>query len=675
MSPVLLSSSRHSCCSLRLSSRERAVILCLAGAQSQKARDAASKGSAARRERVARPSGLPVFEKVTSLSIPTAGSGSSSSSGSGSAAVPPLPLPPPLPLELELQGLSPLDAQKRLTGRVKAARTLQDFAAIISAGGRLIDAICLVAILSGLPRAVQRAALPVVVTAPPPPAAAAAAAPAGAAGGGGPMGQLRGGGSSSALQLSEQDGRELAALVAGVVALVRIRLREFDSNGLVTVAVGLAKLSCHVPVEASVFRSLLTPLEPRLQGLTPKALANLMWALATAGVQPCGSWLSRFYTSLERQLDAFSGGDLATLLWGLAKLDLMPEVWLMDSVVAASLSGLRRSHCVADGATTLTCLARYYCAYNYRLGDEALGAFLAALQPGLREGAPGDLVAVVHSAVCMSHLPGRAFMLDLYAVLKDRLTCEPTLSYADFSRLLWSLSRVDCTPPRSWLREFVEVSTPKLAHLRPRALSELIWALACWDAKPSPRFLDEFFRASARRLNDYPPTQIADTLSALAKLGCRAPAPWLGGMLSSFAASLPDARAHELVVTLESVVAVADDRAWLAAPPQRAALQLLADTAASRFAAFDACSHARLVLALARANCCPGAAWLSEQQASLASAWSAEGGSGGGGGGGEGRRALPAGIDTATAAGLRQAYSQWEVELEPVLAAELEGRA
>ncbi|GIL75138.1 hypothetical protein Vretifemale_4915 [Volvox reticuliferus] len=268
--------------------------------------------------------------------------------------------------------------------------------------------------------------------------------------------------------------------------------------------------------------------------------------------------------------------------------------------------------------------------------------------------------------VCMSHMPGRAFMLDLYAVLKDRLTCEPTLSYADFSRLLWSLSRVDCTPPRSWLREFIEVSTPKLAHLRPRALSELIWALACWDAKPSARFLDEYFRASRRRLSDYPPAQVVDTLSALAKLGCRAPAPWLGDMLTSFCASLSEARAHELVSLLESVVAVADDRQWLAAPPQRAALQLLADTAASRFDAFDACSHARLVLALARANCCPGAAWLSEQQASLASAWSAEGGRTGGG--------MPAGIDTATAAGLREAYSQWEVELEPVLAAELEGR-
>ncbi|GLI62131.1 hypothetical protein VaNZ11_004694 [Volvox africanus] len=655
--------SQRRCCLLHCNSRGSSVILCLAGAQSSKAKDA--KRSISRTERTSRPGSLPVFEKVTSLSVP------SSSSTSPTVISPAFPT---VPLELELQGLSPLDAQKRLTERVKAARTLQDFAAIIAAGGRLIDSICLVAILSILPRAVQRSAVPVVTMAAahpvgqaglPPPAgnavgAAAAAAPVTTPAGG--AGTQR-----STLQLSDQETRELAGLVSGVVALVRVRLREFDSNGLVTVTVGLAKLSSYVAVEPAVFRTILTHLEPRLPGLAPKALANLMWALATAGVQPCGSWLSGFYNSLERQLESFSGSDLANLMWGLAKLDLMPEVWLMDQLLASCLAQLRRSHSVADGATLLTCLARYYCAYNFRVGEEALAAFLGALQPGLRAAAPGDLVAVVHSVVCMSHMPGRAFMLDLYAVLKDRLTCEPTLSYADFSRLLWSLSRVDYNPPRSWLREFIEVSAPKLPHLRPRALSELVWALACWDAQPSARFLDEYFRASRRRLSDYPPAQIVDTLSALAKLGCRAPAPWLGEMLTSFCASLPEARAHELVSLLESVVAVTDDRQWLAAPPQRAALQLLADTAASRFDAFDACSHARLVLALARANCCPGAAWLSEQQASLASAWSAEGGQSGGG--------MPAGIDTATAAGLREAYSQWEVELEPVLAAELEGRA
>ncbi|KAG2429018.1 hypothetical protein HXX76_011260 [Chlamydomonas incerta] len=688
----------------RLSRKERCVVQCLAGASPHQAPRARSQRSISRRSPQPR---APGFQPDKAPLI-----------GAAVTAASPLPAPQPLPLDVELQGLSPLEAQKRLTGRVKAARSLADFAAVINAGGRLVDAICLVAILSGLPRAVQRAALPVLTS-----SSSAAGASRGSS-----SSSSASGAAGAQLQLPEPEARELAALAAGVVALVRLRLREFDLNGLVTVTVGLAKLGGYVPVEAGVFRTILTHLEPRLPGLGTKALANLMWALATAGVQPCGSWLSRYYAAVERQLEegAWGGGDLANLLWGLAKFDLMPEVWLMDQLAAACLAQLQRSHCAADGATALTCLARYSCTYNYRLPDEVLGAYLAALQPGLRAAAPGDLVAIVHSAVCMSHMPSRPFMLEFYGAVLERLA--PTgattsaaaaasvgapqaaaggaaagagaaggadaavlrgsaaaaaaavrgggeLSGADFSRLLWSLSRVDCTPPRSWLREFVEVATPKLGSLRHRALSELVWALAVWDAKPSGRFLDEFYRVSARRLHEYPPAQIADTLSALSKLGCRAPAPWLGGMLAAFCASLlvavgqqgqgqgaaaggPEVRSHELVAVLEAAVDIADDRMWLGQPQQRRLLQLLADTAASKFAVFDAVSHSRLVLALARANLCPGAAWLAQQQASLASAWRSDGG---------------ADIDTATAAGLRQAYRAWDVELDSGLAAELEG--
>ncbi len=205
----------------------------------------------------------------------------------------------PHSLEAELQGLSPLDAQKCLTGRIKSARTLHDFSQVVAAGGRLVDSICLVAILAGLPRAVQRATLPVATP---------------------------GGPGASRAQLSTQDAAELSSLVSSLESLVRIRLREFDSNGLVTVAVGFAKLSTHVAVGPAVFRTLLSAVEPRLGGLATKALANLLWAVGTAGVQPCGSWLSGYYGAVERQLEAFSGGDLANLMWGLAKFDLMPEV-------------------------------------------------------------------------------------------------------------------------------------------------------------------------------------------------------------------------------------------------------------------------------------------------------------------------------------------------------------
>lgn len=189
----------------------------------------------------------------------------------------------PKPLEVELLDLSPLDAQKLLTARVKAARTLRDFAEILAAGGVLVDSICLSALLVRMPKAALGL-------------------------------RTAGSGVDAATERREL----LAALMPQVLSLLRLRLREFDAQGLVSAMVGLAKLTTDVPVQVdSSFRLILAYLQPRLGSLGPRALSNLVWACATAGVQPCGSWLSALYASVERQVDAFTSQDLANTLWGL----------------------------------------------------------------------------------------------------------------------------------------------------------------------------------------------------------------------------------------------------------------------------------------------------------------------------------------------------------------------
>jgi hypothetical protein len=66
-------------------------------------------------------------------------------------------------------------------------------------------------------------------------------------------------------------------------------------------------------------------------------------------------------------------------------------------------------------------------------------------------------------------------MTSYYTHIMRSLKHDPTLSYSDFQRLMWALSRIDYTPPLSWQKEFVAVSIPKLRHLKVRALSELVW--------------------------------------------------------------------------------------------------------------------------------------------------------------------------------------------------------
>lgn len=256
---------------------------------------------------------------------------------------------------------------------------------------------------------------------------------------------------------------------------------------------------------------------------------------------------------------------------------------------------------------------------------------------------------------------------------------DPSLtSSADFSRLLWALGRCDYTPSPSWLREFVDSSTARLCTLRVRALAELVWALSCWGCHPSPRWLKEFYRASAAKLADAPPQQLAVMVAGLAKLGCRAPEAWTGRALSAFASQLHWAKSHDLVTFLEGLVSVCEDPAWLAS--QANVLNQLADTAASKFHHLDCISHAKLVLALHSAGCCPGTAWLARQQSALAallrSSRDSDGSEGAGGSGaGAGGRGGEALLPQSTAADLRDAYARWQVELDTQLAAELNAEA
>ena len=51
------------------------------------------------------------------------------------------------------------------------------------------------------------------------------------------------------------------------------------------------------------------------------------------------------------------------------------------------------------------------------------------------------------------------------------LKYDPTLSYSDFQRLMWALSRVETAPTSGWQKEFVQVwkceppSSRAMAHI------------------------------------------------------------------------------------------------------------------------------------------------------------------------------------------------------------------
>lgn len=414
---------------------------------------------------------------------------------------------------------------------------------------------------------------------------------------------------------------------------------------------------------------------------TPQSLANLIWALATLNHQPSGAWLTEYYRRLDEQIEALGSRDVSNILWSLCKLDLMPDLWLRDSLVERALEAVKEQQLMdqqhqgqqgrmqtqgggaagaggggssvtqgqgQDRATLIQCLARWYFLYNYRPPDEWIAEYLRLVQPSLGAYLPFDLVSLVHSCVVMNYQPSRSWMTAYYRSVMHSLRNDSTLSTGDLQRLMWALSRIDFTPPLTWQREFVAVSVPKLRHLQMRALSEMIWALACWDCRPSPEWLAEFFNATGPHLYGARPQHISCQLSALAKLEVRVPGPWLDEALEAFVDQLADAKAHDLVTLLETITVVCVDKAWLSSHTNT--IKHLADTAASKFAVYDAVMHTKLCVALAAANVCPAADWLKKQQAALVSCLR----------GGDSD-------SQAAAQGLREVYRTWGAEVDTEL--------
>ncbi|GAX82823.1 hypothetical protein CEUSTIGMA_g10249.t1 [Chlamydomonas eustigma] len=547
-----------------------------------------------------------------------------------------------------LFGLSPQEC-RRLTARLKQAATYSDVRRLLPAQHAEwigVDTVCLTASLSALARVASKGA----------------------------------GGKGN--RLSTPDKLEILKHVNLLIHLTKPRLAELDVQGLAAVAVSIAKLqqecmasdstctaSCsyidgtaddsHADSETelsgaslcALFNDLLHFSTFVLDRFSPQGLANLIWAVATVGYQPSGKWLTEYYRQVDSVLPQLQSRDVANILWSLCKSDLMPDIWLRDGLVERALDAIKESSGKQSGqdpATLIQCLARWYYLYNYRVPDEWLTEYLSIVQPSLGSYLPSDLVSLLHSCVVMNYQPSRPWMTDYYTNIMRSLKYEPPISYSDFQRLFWALSRVDYTPPLQWQRVFVNLSIPKVKHLKIRALSELIWTLACWSCRPSPEWLAVFFTVSHPQLRDAKPHHISCILSALQKLECAAPSPWLDEAMASFRNQKQDAKAHDLVTMLDTITTVCGDRVWL--HRHTSTIKELANTAASKFAVYDAVMHTKLCMALAAANVCPASDWLSRQQAALLACIR----------GGDS-------VGQGLAQDLRGVYKEWDVEVEAEL--------
>jgi len=226
-------------------------------------------------------------------------------------------------IDIEVFGPSPHDC-RRLTARLKQAPSwleLRDLLPKLTSDAQWasVDTICLTAALSALARCAVRA-----TTTKPTAAALLSSTPAASVSLPTPPPTLFSSSQPSAAlnRAASADAANRAEISDAASVLLSFswqRLSEFDAQGLVTVAVSVAKLrvaglsdswvSVALPAGAPpqseakgadeeqraltrLYSDLLHHSSYVLHRFTPQALANLVWALATVGHQPCGRWLT-----------------------------------------------------------------------------------------------------------------------------------------------------------------------------------------------------------------------------------------------------------------------------------------------------------------------------------------------------------------------------------------------
>ena len=223
-------------------------------------------------------------------------------------------------IDMEMFGPSPHDC-RRLTARLKQApswlelRDLLPKASSSDAKWSSVDTICLTAALSALARCAAR-----TTTTKPLLTVAAASSSM-------PLPQLPPAATLSRAAFADAANRaEISEAASALLAFSWQRLSEFDAQGIVTVAVSVAKLRAaglsdswvSVALPDTLFTGFPGTFDKEQQAVTilytqllhhsgyvlhrftPQALANLVWALATVGHQPCGRWLTEWvHASVE----------------------------------------------------------------------------------------------------------------------------------------------------------------------------------------------------------------------------------------------------------------------------------------------------------------------------------------------------------------------------------------
>lgn len=216
--------------------------------------------------------------------------------------------------------------------------------------------------------------------------------------------------------------------------------------------------SSHRPVTSSSSRS----------GATPRAAAQLLWALARMGADPPKPWLHRWSAATLHLLPGFNAKDLSMSLWACATLGWVPGPrWLRGGLTVLRA----RVHLMGPQplATCVWALARLACAPPPELLDAVLlRATQLLLQPvPTHDGQGSKLQEACCDSMAASQLQGESpapASIGCLPACGSSLVAQPQA----LAMLVYALAMLQHQPSSAFVSGFVAAAPGYLPAARPQ---------------------------------------------------------------------------------------------------------------------------------------------------------------------------------------------------------------
>uniref|UniRef100_A0A7S4F7S9 RAP domain-containing protein n=3 Tax=Chrysotila carterae TaxID=13221 RepID=A0A7S4F7S9_CHRCT len=289
-------------------------------------------------------------------------------------------------------------------------------------------------------------------------------------------------------------------------------LPQFETRSLSNTAHGLASAGMrYVPPWTSLWDTLAAASEANISAFDPRNLANLMWAMATAGCKT-PSLYDGVASASCMQMDDFTPQGISNLAWAFARVG-HPAPELFTAIANRTIPILSE---FSPQGISMTAWA----FANAQQSEPALfDAVADAMAAQIEEASPQSIAITAWTFATSGHESPKLFA----AIEAEACKRIHLFNAQGLPNLAWAFATAGIPAPR--LFDAVAAATPALLkRFTPQGLTNMVWAFAK-AAQPAPALFQEVSEELLLRVDDRISSQeLANICWAYATAGHHAPA-------------------------------------------------------------------------------------------------------------------------------------------------------